>query len=218
MWMANIPPFSTEPWQVPLEESSRFPKSKQFENVLYGDFVKEKWGELLLEGMELGADGVAMVADEYYYKGPNLPIAPDNQTDLPMVAAFKKQYGYDTAPPKIEDTRQYRAWMLLQYQGLANLIKHWCEQVAQKFPNGYRTANISVTPYSHNLGMEHGLAYDLIGHSAELDGFGADPYFDVYSERHWMPALFTKRMAAARPFPPHRPVMTLQANQWWPTM
>ena len=220
MWLANIPPFSTEAWQFPLEENSRFPKAKQFENVLYGDFFKEKWGDLMIEALELGADGVAVLPDEYYYKGPNLPLVADNQTDQPMVAAYKKRFGYDAPPPRIEDTRRYRAWVLLQYQGLANLVKGWCERIREKFPEAYRTTNISVTPYSHNLGMEHGLAYDLLGHSAELDGFGTDPYFDTYGEGHWMPAAFVKRMIAAQPIVgrgQRRPVMALKANQWWPT-
>jgi len=134
MWLANIPPFSTEAWQFPLEENSRFPKAKQFENVLYGDFFKEKWGDLMIEALELGADGVAVLPDEYYYKGPNLPLVADNQTDQPMVAAYKKRFGYDAPPPRIEDTRRYRAWVLLQYQGLANLVKGWCERIREKFP------------------------------------------------------------------------------------
>lgn len=217
MWYANRPPFSIKPWQFPLEDSSRFADKEPFDNVLFGRWFKDKWTALMLEALELGADGVAVLPDEYYHRGPRLPVGKDNVTDRPMVEAFQDRYGYDTSPSAEEDSEKYRAWKLLQYQGLADLTAHFCRAVHEKFPQAYCTTNITITPYSHNAGMEHGVAYDLIGHTARLDGFGTDPYFPSYGEGHWMvPGMMKAMRAAQSPHGRRGVVFVLQANQWWP--
>jgi len=177
----RMAPMPYRRWDYPYEQSDRRsgdPKYAGIYTVKYPCIISEsdfhdKWLQLMSELGANGVDGVFFMPDEYYFKGHNLP-----KTDCPACQrAFKERFGYDTLPPKPEDTEQYRKWKLFEYQRIVGLFGDIAQGLKKRYPNMRVISNGNQAMVQlYNTRMEHGMALDMLGRDSSVD------VGDVYGE------------------------------------
>ena len=136
-----------------------------------------------------GVDGISVTSDEAYY-GRNYPTGKTIPADHPARAQFRERWGEDAELPGSIWGRDvnYKRWTVSSYEKVGRRLRSYREAMQEIKPDCESFCVIGSHPISTNNRMTYGLAYDVIGHAADLDYFGTD-----YQNRE------TRRYAAADP-------------------
>ena len=167
----------------------------------------ERWAGLNAEQVASRVDGVSLCMDEEPFGSSSCcSYGPDKE-------AFKKQYGY-ADDPKPGDTEAWRRWKLSTYESWARYIRDTVDRIHKMSQGDFFTfARFGVFEWYQNSRPQWGGAYDILGHQANLDVFGTDPYHTLEDPGlgHYICAATTKRILAAHTR--KRPIVTL--NPAW---
>jgi len=158
--------------------------TERYPCIISDDDFKTKWTGIMREVAERGIDGVYLMPDEYYYKGHNLFTVncPACERD------FKARYGYDSLPkpdtnvtpnstiavgpdPRTPmDTEQYRKWKLFEYERIGELFDGVAAELKKTNPDLALICSANpAAPYYSNVGMEMGIAFDVIGRGKNIN-------------------------------------------------
>ncbi|MFP4028563.1 MAG: hypothetical protein ACLFWL_12290 [Candidatus Brocadiia bacterium] len=136
-----------------------------------------------------GVDGISVTADEAYF-GRSYPTSKGLPDDHPAREQFRERWGEDAELPGSiwgHDVN-YKRWTVSSYEKLAGRLHSYSEEMKRINPDCESFCVIGSHPISGNNRMTYCLAYDVIGHIADLDYFGTD-----YQNKA------TRRYAAADP-------------------
>jgi len=205
----NAPPFDPRSGYFPMAQSDHHQPVRKFPCVTNADFYKEAFATLLREALVAGADGVDVCGDEYYCEVHDLGRI---SRDDPCIRLFKQRHGVPSIPTKVEDTLLYRRWVLFEYESTARMFKHQTDAVKQANPKAMTSTNISVAPLLFFNRRAFGIAYDMVGHIADIDCFGTDPYYRFDTVAHYQIPEWTKRLIGANKN--RETIMILQGAGW----
>lgn len=181
-------------WRFPGWEKMELPTEKK-EVALMGKLRRLRFSGVAEELIDADVDGVPLCLDEEYFGGVRYPGHFAKEKNLTKAkneaekkkwikknaiikatqAAFKKRWKTDKFPNKYEDSELFRQWVLFYYEQIAAGMKEVAESAKKKNPDTLTATNI-VACESFNNRMRWGAAYDIIGHTADIDYFGTDPY------------------------------------------
>ncbi|MCM8769227.1 MAG: hypothetical protein NC911_06075 [Candidatus Omnitrophica bacterium] len=155
-------------------------------------FYRNGLAGLAREQVLAGVDGVAVCEDEDYCRVALL-ISANVQTR----ETFLKETSLKNIPTGLEDTEAMRKWYLFWFTHYARSIQEVCQAVKQTNPQALTVTNI-MADGAYNSRLDWGVAYDIIGHTADIDYFGTDPYFTLEENDlgHYRPAAMAKRLLA----------------------
>ncbi len=203
----NVPPFDVRPGYYPMSQADRHDKrpDKRFPCVLHGGYWVPAFSQILGEIAGAGVTGVDVTPDEFYVSIHDLQRMPGND---PCRRLFKQKYGLDV-PERIENTEQYRKWLLFQAESTADAFKRLADAARKANPGIELETNLSVAPLLFYNSLGFGIALDIAGHAMGVDRFGTDPYYRLDTLGHYqMPKTALLFQGAT---PSRETVMMLQA-------
>jgi len=156
-------------------------------------FYRNGMAGLAREQVLSGVDGVAICEDEDYCRVV-LPFSANEQTKN----SFLKETGMKDLPKTMEDSEAMRRWYLFWFTSYARALQEVSRAIKNTNPSTLTVTNI-MADGAYNSRLDWGVAYDIIGHTAEIDYFGTDPYFTLEENDlgHYRPAAMAKRLVAA---------------------
>ena len=156
---------------------------------------QDPWMLLLEETTRQGVDGVYVMEDEAYF-GRGYPHGKDLPEDDPHRIAFRERWGPDAELPDRYSgkTLNHKRWTLSSYELLGQKMRRRHELVKSINPDCLTLALIgSHALDACNNRLTYCLAYDVIGHLADLDYFGSD--YRRYEMRRFTAAAKNRRGA-----------------------
>jgi len=203
----NIAPFDPRSGYYPMAQSDHHDKrpDPRFPCVTNGEYFEKAFCRILSEIIDSGADGVDVCGDEFYIENHN--VTRMSRAD-PCRKLFKEKYGLE-APKQVEDTERYRKWALFEYESGGALFGRIAAAAKRAKPSVVTATLLSVAGELFYRRTSFGLAYDAVGHAAEIDLLGTDPYYRHDTLGHYQIPKFVQLLAGATPH--RRTIMTMQA-------
>ncbi len=173
----------------------------RFMETYIGPKDKDGWQTLLEEVASRGIDGISLCHDEAFY-GLDKPEGKTRPKDDPVRVAFQKRFGPGADLPESiwQDTVDYKRWTLYCYEQLAERFRRYRDAVKKANPKCETFVIIGSHAVSANNRMTYCLAYDVIGHIADLDYLGTD--YQEAETRVWAAAARNRRAAMEIFVPP----------------
>ena len=173
----------------------------RFMDCYIGPKDKDGWQTLLEEVAARGVDGISLCHDEAFYGIPN-PDGKGRPKDDPVRLAFQKRFGPGADLPDSiwQDTVAYKRWVVYSYEELAERFRRYRDAVKKANPKCETFCIIGSHAVSANNRMTYCLAYDVIGHIADLDYLGTD-YMEAET-RVWAASARNRRAAMELFVPP----------------
>ncbi|MBM4038334.1 MAG: hypothetical protein FJ290_07460, partial [Planctomycetes bacterium] len=147
----------------------------RFMECYVGPKDKDGWQALLEEAASRGIDGISLCHDEAFY-GLEKPEGKTRPKDDPVRLAFQKRFGPGADLPESiwQDTVDYKRWTVYCYEQLGGRFRRYRDAVRKANPKCETFLIIGSHAVSANNRMTYCLAYDVIGHIADLDYLGTD--------------------------------------------
>ncbi len=173
----------------------------RFMECYVGPKDKDGWQLLLEEVAARGIDGISLCHDEAFY-GLDKPEGKTRPKDDPVRLAFQKRFGPGAELPESiwQDTVGYKRWTVYCYEQLAERFRRYRDAVKRANPKCETFVIIGSHAVSANNRMTYCLAYDVIGHIADLDYLGTD-YMEAET-RVWAASARNRRAAMELFVPP----------------
>lgn len=173
----------------------------RFMETYIGPKDKDGWQTLLEEVAARGIDGISLCHDEAFY-GLERPEGKTRPSNDPVRLAFQKRFGPAAALPEDiwGDTVDYKRWVVFSYERLAERFRRHRDAVKRINPKCETFAIIGSHAVSSNNRMTYCLAYDVIGHIADLDYLGTD--YQEAETRLWAASARNRRAAMEIFVPP----------------
>ncbi|HUT34683.1 MAG TPA: hypothetical protein VNE39_14435 [Planctomycetota bacterium] len=173
----------------------------RFMECYIGPKDKNGWQTLLEEVAARGVDGISLCHDEAFY-GLDKPEGKERPKDDPVRLAFQKRFGPGADLPESiwQDTVAYKRWTVYSYEQLAGRFRRYRDAVRKINPKCETLCIIGSHAVSSNNRMTYCLAYDVIGHIADLDYLGTD-YMEAET-RVWAASARNRRAAMEIFVPP----------------
>lgn len=173
----------------------------RFMECYIGPKNTDGWQLLMEEAAARGIDGISLCHDEAFY-GLDKPEGKTRPKDDPVRLAFQRRFGPGADLPESiwQDTVDYKRWTLYCYEQLAERFRRHRDAVRKVNPRCETFAIIGSHAVSSNNRMTYCLAYDVIGHLADLDYLGTD-YMEAET-RVWAASARNRRAAMEIFVPP----------------
>ncbi|HPD17112.1 MAG TPA: hypothetical protein PLE19_19385 [Planctomycetota bacterium] len=173
----------------------------RFMETYIGPKDRDGWQLLMEEVAARGVDGVSLCHDEAFY-GLDKPEGKTRPKDDPVRLAFQQRFGPGADLPESiwQDTVDYKRWTLYCYEQLAARFRRLRDAVRKVNPRCETFAIIGSHAVSANNRMTYCLAYDVIGHLADLDYLGTD--YQEAETRVWAASARNRRAAMEIFVPP----------------
>jgi len=173
----------------------------RFMRTYVGPKAKDGWQTLLEEVAARGIDGISLCHDEAFY-GLERPNGKTRPKDDPVRLAFQKRFGPAARLPESiwQNTVDYKRWTVFCYERLAQRFRRYRDAVKKVNPKCETFVIIGSHAVSANNRMTYCLAYDVIGHIADLDYLGTD--YQEAETRVWAAAARNRRAAMEIFVPP----------------
>ncbi len=173
----------------------------RFMECYVGPKDKDGWQTLLEEVAARGVDGLSLCHDEAFY-GLEKPEGKTRPKDDPVRLAFQKRFGPAADLPESiwQDTVDYKRWTVYCYEQLGERFRRYRDAVRKVNPKCEAFAIIGSHAVSANNRMTYCLAYDVIGHVADLDYLGTD--YQEAETRVWAASARNRRAAMEIFVPP----------------
>ncbi|MBM4030415.1 MAG: hypothetical protein FJ291_01360 [Planctomycetes bacterium] len=173
----------------------------RFMECYIGPKEKDGWQTLLEEAAARGIDGLSLCHDEAFY-GLDKPEGKTRPKDDPLRLAFQKRFGPGSDLPESiwQDTVDYKRWTLWCYEQLGERFRRYRDAVRKANPKCETFLIIGSHAVSANNRMTYCLAYDVIGHVADLDYLGTD--YQEAETRVWAASARNRRAAMELFVPP----------------
>ncbi|OGV35712.1 MAG: hypothetical protein A2020_04180 [Lentisphaerae bacterium GWF2_45_14] len=169
----NRLPFSAKKGYFPMSQGDFHEDNEKWPCIISDDYVKEGLAEIYREIIDSGADGVILGGDEFGCEGHRLRNVSTKDS---CHEKFKKRFGYESLPSDVVNEENFRKWKIFEYEGIANLFKYWRDAVKEKNPDATVACLLIPWPFCFNNRMWSGLAYDIIGQTADMDYIATDYY------------------------------------------
>jgi hypothetical protein len=136
-----------------------------------------------------GVDGVSVTSDERNF-GRSYPTGKGLPENHPAREEFRARWGEDAELPGSiwGKSVDYKRWTVSSYEKIGRRLRSYDRAMKEINPDCESFCVIGSSAVSNNNRMTYGLAYDVLGHIADLDYFGTD-----YQNKE------TRRFAAADP-------------------
>jgi len=173
----------------------------RFMETYIGPKDRDGWQLLMEEVAARGIDGISLCHDEAFY-GLDKPEGKTRSKDDPVRLAFQQRFGPGADLPESiwQDTVDYKRWTLYCYEQLAARFRRYRDAVRKVNPKCETFAIIGSHAVSSNNRMTYCLAYDVIGHLADLDYLGTD--YQEAETRVWAASARNRRAAMEIFVPP----------------
>jgi len=139
------------------------------------------------EEVAAGAAGVGVGFDEQYY---NLKLP--SQVDEFTRKTFEARYGCKV-PDQPADTESFRKWVLFSYEEFAKYLGDAAAVAKQANPDVITNSPITVLDNAWNDRWRHGVAHDIVGHTADIDFLRASGYQSFSKLGNYVTAYNVKR-------------------------
>lgn len=168
-------PYPKKLAEYPVTSTSQQPApyiDREFREYIAG-YVREQ--------TQTGADGVGIGWDEMKFgnwsRGPGYPmmiVEPKKANEL--TKKYFQEHYKSAVPAGPSDTLEWRKWLIYSYDSFASYLKD-ATDAAKKTNRKVRTFTaITALDTAFNCRMNYGAAFDIIGHTADIDVFRASGY------------------------------------------
>ncbi len=168
-----------------------------FMKCYIGPKDQDAWQCLMDEVASRPVDGISITADEAYVGLARLPGKGEKNSS--MAKKFKARFGPESRLPKsIWDKtakgERIKKYILFSYERSGQRFQRYCQRIRERNPKCAIFTNIGSHAVSCNNRITYGLAYDVIGHIADIDYFGTD--YMASEVRTWVAASKNRRAAS----------------------